>query len=114
LTGVNLTTFLGTPPNAAGVSIRYGVIGGFGFTRYLFVNYNTAGPRTLVTLHYPGNAAHPVPALARLSGTGYSGVRIGALDHAIGGDVASSPASPAHTVAGVTAVAKAALFRKTT
>jgi hypothetical protein len=109
-TGVRLTTFMATPPS--GVTVQDGAFCTFGTAKYLFASYTTSGSRTLLTVHYPSDATHAIPAFTRDNGTGYSGVKIGNYDYAIGCDDAASTNSSAYTVAGVTANAKAAIFRK--
>jgi hypothetical protein len=110
-TGVKLAMFLATPPSE--VILQDGIIAAFGTVKYLFASYSTDGPRTLVTVHYPGDATHAVPAFVRLTGSGgYTGARIGSDDYAVGGDDATSTNSTACIVSGVAVNAKAALFRK--
>lgn len=112
-TGVRLETYLATPPRPGGVVLQPGAIGGFGTARFLLCDYETSGPRTLATVHYPRRLDQTPPSFAALSAPGYSGVRVGALDHAVAGDAADSPSSPPQVFAGVTLNTRATVFRKT-
>jgi len=76
---VFLTIFLGTQPKA--VTLKNGALNtrNLGFVgKYLYTTYDTssAGKRNIVTVVFPHNADHPKAAMARISGTDYSGAQI--------------------------------------
>lgn len=111
--GVRLETYLATPPQPGGVTLQRGAIGGFGPAPFLLCDYETSGPRTLATVHYPRRHDQAAPAFTALSAPGYSGVRVGTLDYAVAGDGADALSPPTAIFAGVTFNTQAAVFRKT-
>lgn len=80
---VGLTVFFGTP--TTGVSVRDGVLAAWGDSFVgRFVTAEFAGlsaGRSILTVLFPFDEAHPRPSLARIGGAGYTGARI---DHASG------------------------------
>ncbi|WP_375425057.1 heparinase II/III family protein [uncultured Friedmanniella sp.] len=107
-----LSIFLGTKPDRTTVSKA--VIAGWDqsiVARSLDARFttNSAGRRQVVTVLVPHDAKHAKPALARLSGSGYSGARVtqGAYR-----DYAVAAGGRTVSVGGATLTADAAVFRR--
>ena len=110
---VYISMFLGTPP--ASISIDNGVLAHMdnsSFTgKYLRSNYNTDanGVKNVVTVLYPSDSTHLKAAMARITGTGYTGASItqGIVDIAL-----ESAGTSTITYSGVSFRGPATWYRK--
>ena len=113
---VYLSVFLGTAP--AYSIIKNGVIGSYAnsfASKYLYATYNiddTDGKKNMVTVLFPHNSSHAKAAMARISGTGYTGASVN-LDGGTTIDYALESAGTSNiTYDGVTFHGLSTLYRK--
>jgi hypothetical protein len=110
ITNVDLTVFLGTPPDA--VTLHNGAIAGPDIeNQYLYASYNRgSGKKQIVTVLVPSDPEHQKPELDRIMGEHFSGAKVDHGDEVVDYIVESNP-NTADSIDNATFQASRSLFR---
>jgi hypothetical protein len=109
ITDVDLTLFLGTPPEK--VTLHNGAIAGPNIeNQYLYPTYaRGAGVKQILTVLFPSNSDHPKPTLSRISSEQFSGAVVDQGD--VVDYLLESDSSAPQTLDGATFQARRSFFR---